>query len=256
MQAENKYFIVIQGHTRECDFLINHYKNVENVIWATDENAPKENLKKIEESSITLVTIPEIYAGYGNINFQTRTTVKGLEKAKESGATHVIKIRSDMYFTDEKKFFELIKTNGKIQQMCYINMIDPTPHQNRGGRVNDIQNWIKSKGFEVINNQTDCLLSYVPDFCNYGEIDEMLLYWDYPFEETELKVSAEYKLLFNYFQKKEYEYDFSFENFSDKFGFFLKKINENGIQLMSLKHNYDFSTLVVGSWKWKEGYLA
>jgi len=244
-----KNYIIIQGHTNYCDFLIEHYKNTDNVIWCTDEVTPLTDLNKIKDSNIHLETIPSVSSGYGNINLQVQTTLKGLKKAKELGATDALKIRSDMYFSDTQKFFDIMLNDKKIHQLTYVNHVPP--HEYPHHLVSNTAEWITENELIVKN---DNLYNYVTDFCNYGNIDEMILYWDYPFEESPLAVNAEIKLFINYVRKKEYEIDFSFEYMSEIYGFFLSKLRENKIQLNSLKHGYNMATL--GTSGWENCYLG
>ena len=42
-----KIFLLIQGHTKYCDKVLENVKDVENVIWSTENCMPAGDLEKI-----------------------------------------------------------------------------------------------------------------------------------------------------------------------------------------------------------------
>jgi len=91
-----KIFLLIQGHTKYCDKVLENVKDVENVIWSTENCMPAGDLEKIANSNVSLLQVSKpLFNGYGNVNIQINSTVHGLEFAKYLKATHVIKVRSD-----------------------------------------------------------------------------------------------------------------------------------------------------------------
>jgi hypothetical protein len=186
--------------------------------------------------------------GHGNINIQIATVMKGLNKAKELGGTHCIKIRSDMYFSDTKKFIDNMVYDNRIHQLAYVNHFYPHAFPKE---IPQINSWIKDNNFEIENISG---YNYILDFCNYGPIDEMILFWDYPFEEPPVPVPAEHKFIFRYLLLKGKKIDMSFEHLSEVFGFFLTPLRDLGIGLPTLKWGYDYNTL--GTGPSKGGFLG
>jgi hypothetical protein len=230
-----KIFLLIQGHTKYCDFLIDQTANYDNVIWSTDETAPSDHLNKIKNSNIILETIPPISSGFGNINRQVATVMKGLRRVKELGGTHCIKIRSDMYFSDLPKFINNMVDDGRIHQLAYVNHVESSPSE-----IPTINRWIEYYNFDIKDLAN---YNYVLDFINYGPVDEMCLFWDYPFEQIPLGVPAEMKFVYRYLMLKNLELNMSFEYLSKIFGFFLTQLKELKIDLFTLKHEYSYTTL-------------
>jgi len=245
-----KLFTIIQGHTKHIDFMLKHYQNTDNVIWATDESAPIIHLNKIKKSNIVLVTIPDIYCGYGNINLQAQTTYQGLLKAQELGATHCIKIRSDLYFSPINKFFDIIKDDDKLHHLAYLSLHN-YPYISK--RKKDIEKWIKENNFKV---EDIAYYSYIIDFINYGRIENMLLFWNLPIEKKEVKINATHKLMFNYLIKKDLKLNLSFDYLTNFFNFFVSELREKSINMVSLKHNYNMNTFGIDEQRGKGFYLG
>ena len=235
-----KIFLLIQGHTKYCDFLIDQTANYDNVIWSTDETAPSDHLNKIKNTNIILESIPPISTGFGNINRQVATVMKGLRRVKELGGTHCIKIRSDMYFSDLPKFINNMVDDGRIHQLAYVNHLQAMRFPSE---IPCIDRWIIDNNFNIKDISS---YNYVLDFINYGPVDEMCLFWDYPFEETPLGVPAEMKFVYRYLMLKNLELDMSFKYLSKVFGFFLTSLRMLNIDLHTLKHQYSYTTLGTG----------
>ncbi len=235
---KDKVFLIIQGHTKHCDKVLENVKNLQNVIWSTDEDSPYNQIEKIKQSNVKLVLNPKINSGYGNVNFQTSTTISGLKLAKQLGATHAIKTRSDLIFSDPQKFISDFNFNDKIHHLSYIQhtpiCINITVH------YPDLPNWIKINYPNLINNICD--YNYVTDFCNLGPIDEMIEFWSYPIENY-LRIPAEFKLLLRYLKNKNYaNVDLTYEWLSKTFGFFIQYLKETENPMISLKETKKWTT--------------
>ncbi len=103
--------------------------------------------------------------GYGNVNYQSITTLTGLQHAKLLGYTHAFKVRSDIYFSDYPRLLDALDPDV-LNFLCY--------HKHNGG--------------------------YLVDYFNFGPIDLMLKFWDYYDTEPE-KPFAEKKLFDNAISK-------------------------------------------------------
>jgi hypothetical protein len=238
----NKVFLVIQGHTSYVDQLIENVKNVENVIWSTETDIPDSHLDKIRNSNIKLViTEKPTFNGYGNVNIQVQSTMQGLYEAKKLGATHVIKLRSDLIFSDPSKFINEYPFDSRIHQLSYIEhtslCIPLTNH------YPNLPNWVNENYPNFVKNVSD--YNYIADFTNLGPIDEMINFWSLPFEESENRNPAEFKFLLRYLKMKNYDnVELTYEYLSNIFGFFMTFCKETDNPLTSLKRGWNTNQLL------------
>ena len=240
---DKKIFLVIQGHTNQCDQVLERLRGVDNVIWSTEMTMPHEHLKKIEDAGVKLALgIPPRFRGYGNVNIHASSAVRGLELAKSLGATHAIKIRSDLMFTDAADFMKSYPFDERIHQLAYIEHTDDCV--NCVVHYPGIPNWLEDKGYaDIITDVSD--YNYISDFANLGPIDEMLLFWGVPPEENIIKIPAEFKFVLNYLSNKGYkDIKLSYEWLSSVFGFFLTHCKDANNPLVSLKHEWDSNGLL------------
>ena len=244
-----KVFFVIQGHTQYIDTILANYRDVENVIWATDTNTNEQHLEKIRESNITLVTVDNpIESGYGNINLQVGTTMAGLLKAQEMGGTHAIKVRSDLIFKDPSRFVREYTFDNKLHFLSYCKHGD--------WNTNITQIYPELKDYISEHNYTEevsnfCDYNYVTDFSNLGPIDEMMTFWDFPYEACQLRTPAEFKFTLRYFRMKGLKnIDFDLEKLKDVFGFYIVFCKETNNTMISLKRGWTTDELYSGpGWK-------
>jgi hypothetical protein len=111
--------IVIQGPTKYYKEMVDHYKDIPNIVWSTWDDEPYENIKYISENmKCILNTYPEC-PGHLNVNLQAKTTYTGVEYLIEKGVTEILKIRGDVKITNVEKLLEILK-GRKISflQMC------------------------------------------------------------------------------------------------------------------------------------------
>jgi hypothetical protein len=240
--SSTKIFLLIQGHTNFCNEVLDSVKNIDNVIWSTDDDAETSHLEIIKNSNVKLVTSkkPDI-PGYGNVNLQLNSTREGLLHAKKLGADYVIKMRSDMVFSDTKKFIDTLNLDDKLYFLAYVNNLKSG---NLPREKNEIDNWIREKNLNIENLKG---YNYVLDFINYGKINRMLSFWSYPLEDSIIPVPLEHKLLVWDLKNNQKRLDFSFEYLSKIYGFFLSNLQKNKISLNTLKWVYDYSTLNTGA---------
>jgi hypothetical protein len=236
--GNKKIFLVIQGHTKFCDEILESVKATENVIWSTDDDTDPSHLEKIKTSNVKLVISKKPdFPGYGNVNLQINSTLQGLNLAKELSADYVVKMRSDMVFSDTNKFIDILNLNHKIYFLAYVNNLKsgnlPSEKQN-------IDVWISEQNLYINNLEG---YNYVLDFINYGPIEKMIYFWSYPLENSNVQVPLEHKLLVRDLKNNQKDLDLSFEYLSEIYGFFLLDLQKNKIRLNSLKWGYDYSTL-------------
>tara|TARA_R100000152_G_scaffold20736_1_gene15695 strand:- start:12794 stop:13540 length:747 start_codon:yes stop_codon:yes gene_type:complete len=240
-----KIYLLIQGHTKYCREVLDNVRDVENVIWSTEASASINDLKDINNSNVTLAKSPApAYAGYGNVNLQINSTVSGLHLAKALGATHVIKIRSDLIFTDPKEFIDTYKFDDRIHQMAYCKHTDKCIPitQHYGGLIP----WIQERYSALVEDVND--YNYIADFANLGPIDEMINFWSLPYEDTPIYIPAEFKLVLRYLELKGYkDVSLSYKYFSSLFGFFMTFCKETNNPLISLKNGWTSNDLLKSS---------
>ena len=80
------------------------------VVWSTWDSEPSQNLEEIRKSGIKVVesSLPK-FSGHLNLNYQTKSTYKGLEYFKSKGVTNVIKVRSDVTWEGIERFLPYIE---------------------------------------------------------------------------------------------------------------------------------------------------
>jgi|10_taG_2_1085330.scaffolds.fasta_scaffold17267_3 hypothetical protein len=240
-----KIYLLIQGHTRHCAEVLDSVRDVENVIWSTENDAPLRYIGEINDSNVTLLTSPTLpYAGYGNVNIHINSTVKGLELAKSLGATHIIKLRSDLIFTNPKLFIETYEFDNRIHQMAYCKHTDQcipiTQH------YSGLINWVQEKYPTLIEDTND--YNYIADFANLGPIDEMINFWSLPHENAPVVIPAEFKIILRYLELKGYkDVKLSYKYLSSIFGFFMTFCKETNNPLISLKNGWTTNDLLKSS---------
>ncbi len=174
-----KCYIVIQGPIIiEKDFTletIKIYKKLypkTKIILSTWKDTDTKYLKKIqsalkiEKGNIYLILnkSPD-YPGISNINLQTTSAYNGIKKAKELGAEYVVKTRTDqrMYGINNIEFlYNLIKcfpvkTGYKQKERIITMSLDTFKYR-----------WYGAS-----------------DMFNFGNIDDMLVYWGIELEDKE-----------------------------------------------------------------------
>jgi hypothetical protein len=237
-----KIFTLIQGPPTHVKEITEHYKSVasseeHNVVWVTQSSQDAEKLREIEQSSIKLLTYEDIeYYGFGNINLQVKSTSVGLDYCSENGASHVLKIRSDLIFEDHSRFTEAMNVNDRLQFYFYVKH-NPNSFFRSLDTSSSIQ-WLEKEGFtENVKDVGNC--DYVCDYVNFGPLEEMKDFWQIPLENEWVPAPAEFKLMHRYLNKKFKEpYEISYEFLSENiFDFFLSKAAESN-PLFSLKNNY------------------
>lgn len=141
VRNKNLWFI-IQGPLKYYDDVKSSYLGFDNVVWSTWKNE-EEKIKN--EKHKVLSTYP-LFTGKQNINYQVKSTLAGLEYAKNLGAEYVFKIRSDIAFSD----LGLLISKLKFDDTVYF----PAYHLREDG--------------------------YFVDYFMFGPIDKMIKLWSIP----------------------------------------------------------------------------
>lgn len=163
--------IVIQGGIlKDNDFTLEtikmYAKTFQNtkIILSTWDDEDSKYLQKFEDLEITVVLSKKPdYFGIGNINLQIESSKNGLKKAKEMGFEYAIKTRTDqrIYAPNVKEFlFNIIEAFPLAQNI-------------------KIQ---KSRLVALSLNTFKYRLYGVSDMFLFGDIDDMLLYWDVDYD--------------------------------------------------------------------------
>lgn len=210
--------ILLQGSTQYgLEKICNFYKQFTNTIWSTWDDEPLENLKKIENSGITLILNKKPkFAGYLNINLQFCSTFLGIDfLKKEKNITEVIKVRSDILAWGIERLLNKLK--GKdISFMCYFNMSHPEYY---------------------LNEKYHYTMDFPKDFVIFGNIETMYNIFNFQMEYLS-PIPSEAIILRNYLKYKCFEYNTDYD-YIKKIGidFFMKYEKECDLYFYWLKHN-------------------
>ena len=179
----NSSSIVIQGpllkkdnFTYETIKLYARQITPSNIILSTWENEDPIVLKQIEKLGITLLLnkVPS-FNGNQNINLQIVSTCAGLTKAKETGANHVLKTRTDqrIYSTQALQLFD--------------NLLSVFPSASPAQKERLIITSLGTIKYRLYG---------AGDMLMYGNIEDMLNYWcvDLDMRQLELKEASAYSI--------------------------------------------------------------
>lgn len=196
-----KQFIIIQGPATYYKNIIECYKTYPNIVYSTLNNSSSECINEIQTHFPVVVTPFNFPAGTGNLNCQCITSTEGLKLAKSLGATHALKIRSDMIITDILKFMDILKTKSKISFLAW---------------------------------HTD---GYLVDYINYGQIDEMIEFWNV----FELNFNFAERNLIQHFSTMKKEPISTFTDVKKYVEFFMADLKNNNICINWLKYDIKVS---------------
>ena len=188
-----------------------------------------------------IVVKKPLNAGFGNINLQTRSTTEGIKYAKLLGAKYCLKVRSDLIFHPLHRFLNLVDYTklSFLYNVTYPYSSFSKPFEPVDAFLSSVA---KHSGLDE-EEAKKITRHYMADFCAIGPIDDVLSYFDYQEgsndrESNHIMAPAEYKFMFNYMRNKGWSLDNTKENLRDKFGFFLSVLEENDIDLVSIKYDY------------------
>jgi len=247
-------FWVIQGHTKYVDVIVKNFAHVKNVIWCTEEDSPKEHLDIIKKSNIQLLTIKRSPDSYGRLLIHSNSATAGIKEAKKQNADYIIKLRSDLIFSDHEKFMKIMRFDNKIYGNAYVK------HKGRFIEVPqviaDTYAWL----YQFRNKLYDFdSLNYITDWIHYGPTDELLLFYENVFKDNlQASVICEVRFITSYLLNKNLPLDFSYNELTKNIGLFMGDLYDNNITMFSLKENYDYSRMWDSSYGLKavpEAYL-
>lgn len=169
---KNKIAIVLQGPLDIRDNFtldtIKIYKKLfpnEEIIISTWQDAKKEDLELFHKTGchIVLSNYPKT-SGRGNVNYQIKSSLEGIKKAKELGCKYVIKSRTDQ---------RISKANVVGYLYSLLKTFKPG---------NSIQN----SRIVILQGSTGCMFLpyYIADFFYFGHVDEMLRLFSCKLENT------------------------------------------------------------------------
>ena len=135
-------WLIVQGPLDYIDQVKPAYAGFENIVWSTWKNEKS----KIKKEQHYILNTPPLTSGKQNINYQVKSTLKGLLYAKRQGADYAFKIRSDIKFENLKKLISLLQLDDTLYFPAY--------HMHEDG--------------------------YFVDYFNFGPIDKMIKLWSIP----------------------------------------------------------------------------
>jgi len=237
-------YVVIQGHTEHIGEMFTNYRGYKNIIWAFDDTESMRDYSLMANTRINPVVVKRpINPGFGNVNLQSVSTVAGLKHAKKLGAKYCIKIRSDMVFSPLHEFIN----KADFSRLGFLAYVTNQSHHFEKP-METIQKYIDSSVALHDINSENITRNYLMDFCVIGPVDQLISFFDYtelpdvpPMEDgtfNYIPSPAEFKYLLNYLRKEGYDMDTRKESLKKIFNFFLPVLEENDIDLISIKNNY------------------
>lgn len=174
LHREEKFALVLQGPLhREGDFTLEtiriyrkHFSNTVIILstWEGEDAATLEAAR--QEGAVVLLNRLPQFKGFHNINFQILSAFRGIEKAKELGAAHVLKTRTDQ---------RIYAPNCKEFLLNVLQAFPAAPGYRQKKRLISVSlNTAKYRPYSL----SDMLLC--------GDVDDMLLFWGCAHDSREL----------------------------------------------------------------------
>lgn len=151
------------------------------VILSTWENENAKQLARIKDLGVEVVLSKPVEGGCANINKQIVTTQNGLRRAKELGCKYVLKTRTDQRFY----------APNIIEFLFNISRQFPLEK-----RVSELKSRLIALSFNSFKNR----LYGVSDMFLFGDIDDVIQYWDIP--KDSYKPNTEGKTSFEIFKSE------------------------------------------------------
>jgi hypothetical protein len=209
--------IIIQGPTNYASQVVSIYEDIDNVVWSTWIDEPKENIDLIKSKGIEVIQINKPNTpGYLNINFQTSSTWAGIEYLKNRGINEALKIRGDLKSNNIKLLLALLKNKPlSFLAICKPN-VRPLYYE-----------------LEYIHNSFD----FPVDLFLYGNLNKLEKCFNFQIEEN-LTIPPESLIAYNYFSNLNLKFNLSYDTFiNNGISFFMKECLENNIEVEWLKNN-------------------
>lgn len=141
------------------------------VIVSTWENEDSNSIQRIQRENNCRVILNQYphHSGLLNLNYQITTTLAGVEEAKRLGKKYVFKSRADFRFYKK----------GLLEYLYLLITTFPM------GCDEEVQKYRIIGGAGRMN----CIFRpfWLTDQFNYGYVDDMLRYWNYPIKSIDLK---------------------------------------------------------------------
>lgn len=206
------------------------YPNVK-LILSTWDNYDKSLISKFTEIGVEVIlnSMPD-YFGISNINLQIKSTKAGIFRAKELGFEYCLKTRTDqrIYKHDFILFFMSILSSFKIDHK-----------------------YLKERLITMSMNTFKYRLYGITDMLMFGNIDDMILYWDVKFDnrkfnEVDQGISvydfSKARLCEVYFsteflKKIKFKIDFTIKNYWKSVANFFFVVDTLSIDIFWFKYN-------------------
>lgn len=206
------------------------YPNVK-LILSTWDNYDKSLISKFTEIGVEVIlnSMPD-YFGISNVNLQIKSTKAGIFRAKELGFDYCLKTRTDqrIYKHDFILFFMSILSSFKLENK-----------------------YLKERLITMSMNTFKYRLYGITDMLMFGNIDDMILYWDVKFDnrkinEVDLGVSSldyskaticEVYFSTEFFKKIKSKTNFTFKNYWELMANFFFVVDALSIDIFWFKYN-------------------
>ena len=205
------------------------YPNVK-LILSTWDNYEKSLISKFTEIGVEVIlnSMPD-YFGISNVNLQIKSTKAGIFRAKELGFEYCLKTRTDqrIYKHDFILFFMSILSSFKIDHK-----------------------YLKERLITMSMNTFKYRLYGITDMLMFGNIDDMILYWDVKFDnrkfnEVDQGISAydfskarlcEVYFSTEFFKKIKFKIDFTIKNYWKSVANFFFVVDAHSIDIFWFKY--------------------
>ena len=205
------------------------YPNVK-LILSTWDNYDKSLISKFTEIGVEVIlnSMPD-YFGISNVNLQIKSTKVGIFRAKELGFEYCLKTRTDqrIYKHDFILFFMSILSSFKLEHK-----------------------YLKERLITMSMNTFKYRLYGVTDMLMFGNIDDMVLYWDVKFDnrkinEVDVGISAldfskarlcEVYFSTEFFKKIKFKTDFTIKNYWKSMANFFFVVDALSIDIFWFKY--------------------
>lgn len=206
------------------------YPNIK-LILSTWDNYDKSLISKFTEIGVEVIlnNMPD-YFGISNVNLQIKSTKAGVFRAKELGFEYCLKTRTDqrIYKHDFILFFISILSSFKLDHK-----------------------YLKKRLITMSMNTFKYRLYGITDMLMFGNIDDMILYWDVKFDnrkfnEVDQGISAydfskarlcEVYFSTEFFKKIKFKTDFTIKNYWKSLANFFFVVDALSIDVFWFKYN-------------------
>jgi hypothetical protein len=213
--------VVIQGPTKFYKEIVDHYKDVPNVVWSTWHDEPLENLSYIGKHMPYILNKQPKYHGYLNVNLQALTTYSGIKYLIDEGATEILKIRGDVKISNIDKLLKILKG----RKMSFLQMCKPEAR--------------KEIYYELIYPHFSH--DYPADIVMYGDADILLNGFDFEIE-IPVAIPPESLIAYHILKHMNIEFKLEYDHLTQNgITFFLQDCLNNDIDFLWLKNGLSIS---------------